>query len=92
LKNKFYKDLTNGQIDAILFGSGLSAKNIFKMLTEKTTIQQLQKLLTEKITIIAIGPTTAQALRELDIKVDVIPENYMFEEALSALSKYWTKT
>jgi uroporphyrinogen-III synthase len=92
LKNKFYKDLTNGQIDAILFGSGLSAKNIFKMLTEKTTIQQLQKTITEKITIIAIGPTTAQALRELDIKVDVIPENYMFEEALSALAKYWTKT
>jgi uroporphyrinogen-III synthase len=92
LKNKFNDDLTNGRIDAILFGSGLSAKNIFKMLTEKTPIEQLRKILAEKITIIAIGPTTAQALKELDIKVDVIPKDYLFEEALSALAKYWTKT
>jgi uroporphyrinogen-III synthase len=92
LKNKFHKDLTNGNIDAILFGSGLSAKNIFKMLTEKTPIEQLQKIITEKITIVAIGPTTAQALKELNIKVDVIPQDYLFEEALNALAKHWTKT
>jgi uroporphyrinogen-III synthase len=91
LKNKFHDDLTNGLIDAILFGSGLSAKNIFKMLTEKTPIEQLRKLLAEKITIIAIGPTTAQALKELNIKVDVIPKTYLFEEALTALAEHWAK-
>ncbi|MDR2700753.1 MAG: uroporphyrinogen-III synthase [Nitrososphaerota archaeon] len=92
LKNKFHKDLTNGQIDAVLFGSGLSAKNIFKMLTEKTPIEQLQKLFLEKITTVAIGSTTAQALEELNIKVDVIPKNYLFEEALIALAEHWTRT
>jgi uroporphyrinogen-III synthase len=92
LKNKFHEDLTNGHINAILFGSGLSAKNIFKMLTEKTPIEQLQKILAEKITIIAIGPTTAQALKELNIKVDVIPKNYLFEEALNTIAEHWTKT
>jgi uroporphyrinogen-III synthase len=92
LKNKFYEDLTNGRIDAILFGSGLSAKNIFKMLTEKTSIEQLRKLLAEKVAIVAIGPTTAQALQELNIKVDVIPQDYLFEEALIALSTHWAKT
>ena len=91
LKNKFYEDLTNGHINAILFGSGLSAKNIFKILTEKTSIDQLRTLLAEKVTIVAIGPTTAQALNELNIKVDVIPKDYLFEEALSALAEYWTK-
>jgi uroporphyrinogen-III synthase len=91
LKNKFYTDLTNGQIDAILFGSGLSAKNIFKMLTEKTSIEQLRKIHAEKVTIIAIGPTTAQALKELNIKVDIIKKNYLFEEALSALANHWAK-
>ncbi|MCL2172823.1 MAG: uroporphyrinogen-III synthase [Nitrososphaerota archaeon] len=91
LKNKFYEDLTNGHIDAVLFGSGLSAKNIFKMLTEKTSMEHLQRLLAEKVTIVAIGPTTAQALKELNIKVDVIPKDYLFEEALSALSEYWAK-
>jgi uroporphyrinogen-III synthase len=35
LKAKFFEDLTVDKIDAILFGSGLSEKNIFKMLTEK---------------------------------------------------------
>ena len=91
LKNKFHEDLTNGHIDAILFGSGLSAKNIFKMLTEKTPIEQLQKILAEKTTIIAIGPTTAQALKELNIKVDVIPKTYLFEEAITALAEHWAK-
>jgi len=91
LKTKFYKDLTNGHIHAILFGSGLSAKNIFKMLTEKTSIEQLRKLFTEKITTVAIGPTTAQALEELNINVDVIPKNYLFEDALTALAEHWIK-
>ncbi|MDR0797905.1 MAG: uroporphyrinogen-III synthase [Nitrososphaerota archaeon] len=91
LKNKFHNDLMSGQINAILFGSGLSAKNIFRMLTEKTSIEQLRKLLAEKVTIVAIGPTTAQALKEFNIKVDVIPENYLFEDSLIALAEHWTK-
>jgi uroporphyrinogen-III synthase len=91
LKAKFFEDLTGGKIDAILFGSGLSAKNIFKMLTEKASMEQLRKLLAEKVTIVAIGPTTAQALEELAVKVDVVPKDYLFEEALSALAQFWQK-
>ncbi|MGD6932616.1 MAG: uroporphyrinogen-III synthase [Candidatus Bathyarchaeia archaeon] len=90
LKTQFFEDLTGGRIDAILFGSGLSAKNIFKMLTEKATMEQLRRLL-KKVTIVAIGPTTAQALDELAVKVDVVPKDYLFEEALSALAEYWAK-
>jgi len=89
LKTKFYQDLTKGHINAILFGSGLSAKNIFKMLTEKAPMQQLQKILTEKVTIVAIGPTTAQALKELNITVNVVPNDYLFDSALDALAQYW---
>ncbi len=91
LKTKFFEDLTGGRIDAVLFGSGLSAKNIFKMLTEKASMEHLRKLLAEKVTIVAIGPTTAQALDELGVKVDVVPKDYLFEEALSALAGYWAK-
>ena len=39
LKDKFFQDLTSGKIDAIVFGSGLSAKNIFKMLTENAPME-----------------------------------------------------
>ena len=41
------------------------------------------------MTTVAIGPTTAEALKEMDIKVDVMPEDYLFENALSALAAFW---
>jgi uroporphyrinogen-III synthase len=91
LKAKFFEDLTCGRIDAILFGSGLSAKNIFKMLTEKAPMEKLREIMAKKVVVVAIGPTTAQALKELNIKVDVVPKDYLFEEALSALAAYWVK-
>ena len=59
------------------------------MLTEKASMEQLRKVLAEKVTIVAIGPTTAEALKELNIKVDVIPEDYLFDNALDALADYW---
>lgn len=91
LKAKFLEDLTAGKIHAIVFGSGLSAKNIFKMLTEKASMENLREILAKKVTVVAIGPTTAEALAELGVKVDVVPKDYLFEEALSALSEYWRK-
>ncbi len=89
LKDKFFQDLTTGKIDAIVFGSGLSAKNIFKMLTENAPRETLCVLINSKITTVAIGPTTAEALKEMGIKVDVMPQDYLFEEALTALARYW---
>ncbi|MDR1992483.1 MAG: uroporphyrinogen-III synthase [Nitrososphaerota archaeon] len=91
LKTKFYNDLSAGYISAILFGSGLSAKNIFQMLTEKAPLEQLRQILAKQVTIVAIGPTTAQALNELAIKVDVVPDDYLFDSALDALARHWAK-
>jgi uroporphyrinogen-III synthase len=91
LKAKFFEDLTCGRIDAVLFGSGLSAKNIFKMLTEKAPMEKLREIMAKKVVVVAIGPTTAEALKELNIKVDVVPKDYLFEEALSALAAFWAK-
>ncbi len=89
MKDSFFKDLTSGKIDAIVFGSGLSAKNIFKMLSEKASMETLSALINDKVTTVAIGPTTAEALKELGIKVDVVPQDYLFEEALTALARHW---
>lgn len=89
LKAKFYDDLIGGRINSVLFGSGLSAKNIFKMLTERASMEQLRKVFAEKVTVVAIGPTTAEALRELNVKVDVIPADYLFDAALDALAAHW---
>lgn len=89
LKGNFFKDLTLGKIDAIVFGSGLSAKNIFKMLSENAPMEELQSIINDKVTIVAIGPTTAEALNELNVKVDVTPKDYLFDKALDALAAYW---
>jgi uroporphyrinogen-III synthase len=91
LRQKFFDDLNHQRIDAIVFGSGLSAKNIFKMLSEKASMETLRHMINGKVTTVAIGPTTAQALKEVGIQVDVMPEDYLFEKALSALADYWSK-
>jgi uroporphyrinogen-III synthase len=91
LKEKFYGDLTSGKIDAIVFGSGLSAKNIFKMLSEKASMEILKNIVKSKVTTVAIGPTTSEALKEMDVKVDVMPDDYLFEKALLALAEYWNR-
>ena len=89
LKDKFYEDLTSGRIDAIVFGSGLSAKNIFKMLSQKVSMEKLREILNINVTTVAIGPTTGEALKEMGVKVDVMPEDYLFEKALLALAQFW---
>jgi uroporphyrinogen-III synthase len=90
IKEQFYSDLTSGKIEAIIFGSGLSAKNIFKMLSEKASMETLRGIVNSKVTTIAIGPTTADALKDMGINVDVMPDNYLFEDAISALAKFWS--
>jgi len=89
LKGRFFQDLTSGKIDAIVFGSGLSAKNIFKMLSEKAPMETLRDTVNCNVTTVAIGPTTAEALMEMGVKVDVTPEDYLFEKALTALAAHW---
>ena len=54
-------------------------------------MEQLRKIIVQNVTTVAIGPTTAEALRKLDIKVDVVPEDYLFDKALDALAEYWSR-
>jgi hypothetical protein len=53
--------------------------------------QSKETLFNTQITVVAIGPITALALNELDINVDVMPEEATFEKAVSALSQHWNK-
>lgn len=90
LNKRFLNDLRAGKVDAIVFGSSLSAVNLFEMLGELVSKKQLRELLNSKLTIVAIGHVTAETLFELGLKVDVVPETYLFEEALKLLAHYWT--
>ena len=89
LSQKFLNDLRAGLVDAIIFGSSLSAKNLFEMLEPSISQEQLRNLMNSKLTVVAIGPVTAQTLSEIGLRVDVMPETYLFKEALNALAKHW---
>jgi uroporphyrinogen-III synthase len=88
LVSKFIEDLAAGKIDAIVFGSSQSVKNMFQIFTEKIPTAKLREML-KRLTIVAIGPTTAKTLNEMGLKVDVTPKRYTFKEALNALAIYW---
>jgi uroporphyrinogen-III synthase len=89
LAEKFVKDLSDGKIDAIVFSSSLGVKNFLEMLRDIVSKDRLLDLITQKCTVVAIGPTTAKTLAEASLKVDVMPEKHVFDEALDALARYW---
>jgi uroporphyrinogen-III synthase len=89
LTAQFLQDLVGGQIHAIIFSSSLGVKNLFRMLAEQVSTEKLREIMHNKLTIVAIGPTTAEALAEMGLKVDVMPEKHLFEETLNALARYW---
>jgi len=88
-EERFLRSLTHGAIDAVIFSSPLTAKNLFRMLGRHTSSRQVTDLLNSRTTVVAIGPTTAKALKKLEVKVDVLPRRYLFEDALRALGRYW---
>jgi uroporphyrinogen-III synthase len=88
LNERFLKDLRAGMIDAIIFGSSLSVTNLFDMLGKLISKEKLRELLNNSLTIVAIGPVTAQTLFKMGLKVEVVPKSYLFEEAIKALARY----
>ena len=89
LKKNFIQDLTASKIDAIIFGSASCVKNLFKMLRSKISSEKLRDLMNSKVTVVAIGPVTANALAEMGVKIDVMPDKHLYEEALAALAFRW---
>jgi len=89
LAEKFVKDLEAGKIDAIVFSSSLGVKNFREMLKDVVSKEKLLGLITQKCTIVAIGPTTAKTLAETGLDAKVMPEKHVFDEALNALARYW---
>jgi uroporphyrinogen-III synthase len=89
LNRRFVQDLASGKIHAIVFGSGLCAKNFFQMLSEIVPPDKIAAILGQKVTVLAIGPVTAEALAVMHVKVDVMPKKHTFEEAIAALAEFW---
>lgn len=90
IKEKFLQDARDGNIDALIFGSALSVKNLFQLLSDCISAEKLRDLLNEKVTIVAIGPVTAETASKLGLKVACVPQTQLFEDALDSLAKYWS--
>jgi uroporphyrinogen-III synthase len=81
--SEFLAELEDGQFQAVLFTSAASASNLFDMAEEKIPVSQLIQLLRSLI-VGAIGPATAQRLRELGIE-PTVPGRYLIEDAIGEL-------
>ena len=60
------------------------------MLENQISQEKLSDLLNSKVTVVAIGPVTADALADMGVEADVMPDKHLFEEALVALALYWS--
>ena len=90
LASRFLEDLANGKIDAIVFGSSSCVRNLFQMLDELVPAAKLRDLFNRKqTTVVAIGPVTAKTLVKMGVNVEVMPNEHIFEAALTELARYW---
>jgi uroporphyrinogen-III synthase len=85
----FFHDLIEGKIHAIIFSSSLGVKNFLQMMRHLISREKLLDLMNDRLTIVAIGPITAETLLKIGLKVDVMPDKYLFEDTIIALARYW---
>lgn len=78
----FSRGLDNGEVDAVIFTSSQAAKNLISSMGEKG-IDKLNRLI-----VCAIGPITAETLKEKGVRVDVIPEEYTVKACLDELERH----
>jgi uroporphyrinogen-III synthase len=81
---RFIHEIQNGNVQAILFTSSLSASNLFSMSKNYTNLVELVPLL-RRIRIGSIGPVTARRLSELGIPPNVMPDTFIIDDAIKEL-------
>jgi uroporphyrinogen-III synthase len=81
----FLARLEKEQFQAVLFTSAASASNLFSVAEDVISISKLIRLLRSPL-VGAIGPATAEKLRELGIE-STVPGRYLIEDAVGELVK-----
>ncbi len=79
--SRFVDELKKGAVKALLFTSSISASNLFTISRSEVSPSELVRLL-RLVVLGAIGPVTADRLRQLGIEPRVIPGRFLIEEAL----------
>ena len=86
----FLTGLEKGQFQAVLFTSAVSASNLFSIIEREIPRSHLIRLMSSTL-VGAIGPATAERLRELGLD-PTVPEKYLVENAIDELVKKAERT
>jgi len=82
----FVREALSGRIDAFTFTSTMTAKSLLAMGEAMGVPDELKRAINAK-KVAVIGHPTAEFLRSQGIRVDVVPEQFTFEDMIDALLK-----
>jgi uroporphyrinogen-III synthase len=78
--------LGKGQVDAVTFTSASTGRNLFEIADAHASSAELEEGLRGAV-VAAIGPATREALKELGVRVDVVPREPSTEALIGALAE-----
>lgn len=86
-QERLITDALAGKVDAFAFTSAMTVRNFMTVARNMDVESGIVDALNAGV-VAAIGPPTADALREYGVSVAVVPERFTFEEMIRALEKY----
>jgi uroporphyrinogen III methyltransferase/synthase len=86
-KQELRDQLESGSVDLITFTSSSTVTNFLTML-DAADGEELHRLL-DKVRIAAIGPITAETVREHGLQVDIQPERFTIDDMVQAIVAFY---
>jgi uroporphyrinogen-III synthase len=85
---RLIRDIIAGKIDSITFTSPPSVHDLIKIAQANRLSDALKKSLNTDVVVVAVGPSTKNALEENGITVDVMPQVARMGPMVKALDEY----
>ena len=76
--------LGRGEVDAVTFTSASTGRNLYEIANAHASSAELEEGLRGAV-VAAIGPATSEALKELGVRVDVVPSEHSTDALIGAL-------
>ena len=89
-KNELREELEEKGVDMVTFTSSSTVTNFLTMV-DATSDEDLNQLL-GNVSIAAIGPITAETVRDSKLNVDVQPERYTIPDMVNAIVDHYRQT
>lgn len=83
--NQLIQSVINRDVDAVMFTSSLTAKNLFEMINEDDLDDFMEPLKNGEVLVAVIGPVTGKILDEKGIPI-IVPDEYTVKDMLEKLS------